>query len=112
MLIISSIKDVTVARFDNISKINVLISEALKANFKKILETPNVKLLVNMEGVDFIDSSGFTAFLTALRTAQKNNGQILICNVSDAALELFKVLHLHTVLKIVDNQTEALSLFE
>ena len=99
-------------KFDNLRKLNVLISEAVKTEFKKLFETSNVKLLVNMEGVDFIDSSGFAVFLTALRFAQKNNGQIIFCNVSDMAFDLFKVLQLHTVFKIASNQDEAIPLFD
>ena len=112
MLQINSIEDVTEVKFDKIEKLNILVTDAIKVGLQKLFEKPNAKVLVNMEGVNFLDSSGFAAFLTVLKTADKNNGQLIFCNVNHAALELFKVLQLHTVFNIVFNREEAVKSFK
>ncbi len=112
MLKINTIGDITEVQFDNIQKINVLISESVKMNLQKLFERPNAKVLINMEGVHFLDSSGFAAFLSVSKTAGKNTGQIIFCNVCDSALDLFKVLQLHTVFNIVNDYKEAVKSFK
>ena len=112
MLKINSIGDVTEVRFDNLRKLNVLVSEPVKGGLQKLFERPNAKVLINMEGVHFLDSSGFAAFLSVSKVASKNNGQIIFCNVSNSALDLFKVLQLHTVFNIIIDHSEAINSFK
>jgi len=111
MLKINTIGDVTEVKFDNAHKLNVLVSETIKAGLQKLFERPNAKVLINMEGICFLDSSGFAAFLSVYKTAHNNNGQIIFCNLCDSALDLFRVLQLHTVFKIINNQDEAVKSF-
>jgi anti-anti-sigma factor len=111
MLKINTIGDVTEVKFDNIQKLNVLVSESVKTGLQKLFERPNAKVLINMEGIFFLDSSGFAAFLSVYKTAGKNNGQIIFCNLSNSALDLFKVLQLHTVFKIISDHDEAMNSF-
>ena len=112
MLKINSVGDVTEVKFENLQKLNVLVSESVKNGLQKLFEKPNAKVLINMEGIHFLDSSGFAAFLSISKTANRNNGQIIFCNVCNSALDLFKVLQLHTVFNIINNQDEALDSFK
>ena len=112
MLKINSNGDVTEVKFDNIQKLNVLVTDAIKAELQKIFEKPNAKVLINIEGIHFLDSSGFATFLSVSKIAGKNNGQIIFCNVSNSALDLFKVLQLHTVFNIIQKQDEAINSFK
>lgn len=112
MVKINTIGDVIEVKFDNIQKLNVLVSESIKAELQKLFERPNAKVLINMEGIHFLDSSGFAVFLSVLKVANKSNGQIVFCNVSDSALDLFKVLQLHTIFKIINHQDDVVKSFE
>ncbi len=112
MLKINMTEDVTEVKFDNIQKLNVLISETIKADLQKLFEKPNVKILLNMEGVRFLDSSGFAALLSVSKIAGKNNGQIIFCNVCDSAMDLFKVLQLHRVFNIINDRSDAVKSFQ
>ena len=112
MLKINSIGDVTEVKFDNVQKINVLVSESVKTELQKLFEKPNSKVLLNMEGIHFLDSSGFATFLSVSKTASRNNGQIIFCNISTSALDLFKVLQLHTVFNFIQDHDEAIKSFK
>ena len=112
MLKVSTIGDVTEVKFDNIQKLNVLVSETVKTDLQKLFERPNMKVLINMDGVRFLDSSGFASFLSVSKTASKNNGQIIFCNLVDSALDLFKVLQLHRVFNIINDRNDALKSFK
>jgi len=112
MLQISSIGDITEVKFDNLEKLNILVTDAVKASLQKLFERPNVKVLINMKGINFLDSSGFATFLTISKVAGMNNGQLIFCNIDHPALDLFKVLQLHTVFNIIQNREEALKSFK
>ena len=112
MLKFTSIGDVTEIKFDNIHNLNMLISDSVKKELKKLFEKQYEKVLINMENITFIDSSGFAALLSVTNFAQKNSGQVIFCNVSDSAMELFQILQLHTIFTIVGDKQEALKLFK
>jgi len=112
MLKFYSIGEITEVKFENIQKINVLETDSIKAGLQKLFEKPNAKVLINMEGVQFIDSSGFATFLTVSKAAGKNNGQIIFCNLTTLALDLFKVLQLHTIFNFIQDKDEAIKSFK
>jgi len=111
MIKIISSGEVVEVKFDNLQKLNVLVSDSIKSSLQKLFERPNAKVLINMDGIYFLDSSGFAAMLSISKAANKNNGQIIFCNVSDSALDLFKVLQLHTVFNIIIDREEAIKSF-
>ena len=112
MLKVSSTGDVTEVRFENLEKLNILVTDSIKAALLKLFEKPNAKILINMKDVSFLDSSGFATFLTISKTAGKSNGQIIFCNVSKSVMDLFKVLQLHTLFKIINDREEAINSFK
>jgi len=112
MLKINSIGDITEVKFDHIEKLNILVSDSIKAGLQKLFERPNAKVLINMKDVSFLDSSGFAIFLSISKIANRNNGQIIFCNVCNSVLDLFKILQLHSVFHIVNDQEEAVKSFK
>jgi len=112
MFKLNSVGDVTEVKFENLQKLNVLASETIKVGLMKLFERPNAKVLINMEGVYFLDSSGFAAFLSVSKAAGKSNGQIIFCNICNSALDLFRVLQLHTIFNIIIDRDEALNSFK
>ena len=112
MVQITSIEDIIEVKFENLEKLNILVTDPIKAGLQKLFERPNAKVLINMGGINFLDSSGFATFLTISKTASLNNGQIIFCNIDNPALDLFKVLQLHTVFNIIIDREEALKSFK
>ncbi|MDR0386227.1 MAG: STAS domain-containing protein [Prevotellaceae bacterium] len=111
MLKVSTVGDITEVKFDNLQKLNILVSENIKAELQKLFDKTNAKVLINMDGVRFLDSSGFAAFLSVSKLAGRRDGQIIFCNVCNSAMDLFKVLQLHTVFRIIIDREEALHSF-
>ena len=63
----------------------------------------NSKVIIDLKGVEYIDSSGFGCFLAAMRTARNNYGVLKFANPEPRIMELFQMLHLHTVFQISDD---------
>ena len=100
MLKTDRINNVIIVRFDNIDRFNALITEPVKEDMKSLFNKPDTRLILNLEGIRFIDSSGFGVFLSILKTANNNHGQFKLCNIEPEVMELFRLLQLHNVFEI------------
>lgn len=112
MLTIEQQNGITIARIENTDRLNALISEPVKEELKSIFNTTDTRLVLNLEGIRFIDSSGFAVFLSILKTAGNNYGQFKIANISEDVLELFKLLQLHNVFEIYNSVDDAVNSFK
>ncbi|MCB8994851.1 MAG: STAS domain-containing protein [Bacteroidales bacterium] len=111
MLKIERINDVTVVSFKGVNRFNALITEQVKEEMKALFSSPNTKLVLDLSGVQFIDSSGFGVFLSIMKTANNNYGYFKISNISEEVMELFKLLQLHNVFEIYNKRDDALKSF-
>jgi anti-sigma B factor antagonist len=111
MLKTEKINNIIVVKFNNIDRFNALIVEPVKEQLKSFFNKPDTKLALNLEGIRFIDSSGFGVFLSIMKTANNNHGQFKICSVNKEVLELFKLLQLHNVFELFDTQESCLASF-
>ncbi len=111
MLKTDKINNVVIVRFDNIDRFNALITEPVKEELKSLFNKPDTRLILNLEGIRFIDSSGFGVFLSILKTANNNHGQFKLCNIETEVMELFRLLQLHNVFEIHNNLDECISSF-
>jgi len=102
---------IVVVSFDNVNRFNALIAEPVKEQMKSYFVKPNTKLILNMEGIDFVDSTGFGVFLSIMKTANNNYGFFKICNISPGVMELFKLLQLHNVFEIYNTKEDCLKSF-
>jgi anti-sigma B factor antagonist len=102
MLEISNINDILIVKLKDTNRLNALITEPVKENLLEYFNKPNVNLIFDLQGITFIDSSGFGVFLSAMKAANNNYGQFKICNVNKDVMELFKLLQLHHVFEIYD----------
>jgi anti-sigma B factor antagonist len=111
MLKTERINNVIIVRFDNIDRFNALITEPVKEDMKSLFNKPDTRLILNLEGIRFIDSSGFGVFLSILKTANNNHGQFKLCNIEPEVMELFRLLQLHNVFEIHNNLEDCVKSF-
>lgn len=111
MLKTEKINNVTVVKFNDIDRFNALIVEPVKEQLKSFFNKPDMRLALSLEGIKFIDSSGFGVFLSIMKTANSNHGQFKICDIRPEVMELFKLLQLHNVFDLYDSQEECVNSF-
>lgn len=102
---------VLIAKFTDEDRFNALIAEPVKEMLMGYFTKPDTKLIINLEGIKFIDSSGFGVFLSLMKAANNNNGGLKICNLRSDVKELFQVLQLHNVFDIYDTVEECIASF-
>lgn len=102
---------ILIAKFTNEDRFNALITEPVKEMLLGYFTRPDTKLIINLEGIKFIDSSGFGVFLSVMKAANNNNGTLKICNLRSDVKELFQVLQLHNVFDIYNTVEEGMTSF-
>lgn len=107
-----NIEDILVVSLPDTNRFNSPNTETVKEELREIFTKANVDMVFSLEGINFIDSSGFGVFLAALKAAGNNYGRFKICNVSPGVMELFKLLQLHHVFEIYDGLEACLKSFE
>jgi anti-sigma B factor antagonist len=112
MLEVNEKDGVVILKFEESDRFNAIVAEQVRSRLLDYFSKPNTKLIFNLEGIRFIDSSGFSAFLSAMKAANNNYGQFKICNVDEDVKELFRVLQLHNVFDLYGSVEEALGEFE
>ena len=106
------IDDVIVVSLKDTNRFNAPIAEPVKENLIEHFSRPNVNLAFSLDGISFVDSSGFGVFLSALKAASNNYGQFKLCDVSEDVLELFKLLQLHHVFELYDELKACIDSFK
>lgn len=94
-----------------VNKINALITEEIKESINKSFVNSNSKVIIDLKGVEYIDSSGFGCFLSIMKTARNNYGVLKFANPEPGVMEVFRTLHLQTVFQIYDDIDTCLKSF-
>jgi anti-sigma B factor antagonist len=96
----------------SVSKINALIIDEISESILKIFDNSNSKVIINLKGVEYVDSSGFGCFLSIMRAARNNYGVLKFANPEPGITELFETLHLQTVFQIYPDVETCLNSFK
>ena len=98
-------------RFNGLEKFNALVSDEARTSLAKFFDTPNSKVIIDLTGIKYIDSSGFGCFLTTMKAARNNYGIMKICCIEPDVKSLFFSLQLHTVFELYDDFDSCLGSF-
>lgn len=111
MLKTEKINNIDVVTFEGVKKLNALITEEVKEELTQFFEKPNTKLILNLEGINYVDSSGFGVFLSIMKKANNNYGFFKLCNIAPEVMELFKLLQLHNIFEIYEDLDDCVKSF-
>ncbi|MDQ0205796.1 anti-sigma F factor antagonist [Alkalicoccobacillus murimartini] len=81
----------------------------LRANVEKELETGQVKhLVLNLELLSFMDSSGLGVILGRYKQVRAIGGEMVVCAISPAVHRLFEMSGLFKIVRLEANEQFAL----
>lgn len=72
---------------------------------------PNVKLLVNLTAVTFIDSSALAVLIKGLKRCRQQSGELFLCGVEGPVRVIFELTRLDKAFSIYKDEAEALAAF-
>lgn len=99
------INNVTVLSLEG--RLDASSAKDIKEKVDSLSTESRVNLVIDMAGVDFIDSSGLGSLVSSLRTVNKLGGDIKISALQDQVRSVFELTRLHRIFGIYDDLTAA-----
>jgi len=90
-------------QFEGIDKFNALVADEARDILVKLFDIANARVILDLSGINYIDSSGFGCFLTTMKGARNNYGTLKFCNLTPEVKSLFLTLQLHTIFELYDD---------
>lgn len=85
-------------------------SAYLRDTVKKLLAEKN-KLVMNLSGVNYIDSGGLGTLVALYTTARNSGGSIKLANLTQRVGDLLQVTKLVTIFDVYDSEQKAVDAF-
>jgi anti-sigma B factor antagonist len=86
-------------------------SKEIKDRISDLAKNKRVNLVVDMAGINFIDSSGLGSLVASLRSVNKLGGDIRIASLQDQVRAIFELTRLHRIFEIFDDSLTAAKSF-
>jgi len=87
-------------------------SLALRDTTRRLADEGKKKILLNLGGVKYMDSSGIGELIANYTTISRQGGQVKLLNLTDKIQDLLVITKLLTVFDSYDNEAEALNSFK
>jgi anti-sigma B factor antagonist len=87
-------------------------SVALRTAIRRLLEEGKKRILLNLAGVNYIDSSGIGELVSSYTAINKEGGQLKLLNLTQKLQDLLTITKLLTVFDVYESESEALESFK
>ena len=87
-------------------------SVALRDTIRRLADGGKNKVLLNLAGVKYIDSSGIGELIANYTTLSRQGGQLKLLNLTDRIQNLLVITKLLTVFDSYEDESEALKSFQ
>ena len=98
-------------KFDLGSSLDLNNARDLGIFFETLIRGGVLKILVNMRGIEYIDSAGIAVLINSAKQMKTVNGSIVLANVPNDIKALFKTINLQKFMKIFNLEAEAVDFF-
>jgi anti-sigma B factor antagonist len=85
--------------------------ELLKDKINSLLASGKKKLVLNLEGVPYIDSAGLGEIVRTYTTVSRQGGSLKLLNLTKRIEDLLSITKLLTVFETFDTEAEAIQSF-
>lgn len=91
-------------------RIDAANSPSLEKRMQKLKTDKYAKILLDLQGVDYLSSAGLRVFLSFTKQLKAEKKKLVLFSVNEEVLEIIKVAGFTTIIKIVKNRDDALKL--
>ena len=86
-------------------------TSAVSAWLAQNTENPPAQLVINLSGVNFIDSAALSTLVQGLKRCRQRGGDLHLCALQEPVRIIFELTRLKRAFTIVDDERTAVSLF-
>ena len=84
----------------------------LHESLHKLIDANNKNVVIDLKGVDWINSSGLGILISGLTTVRNSGGNLCLANPSDKIKNILTITKLSSVFSSFDNLDEAITSFK
>jgi len=84
---------------------------ALRERIRELAEARQNNIILNLAGVDYIDSTGLGGLVISYTTLKKGGGSLKLLNLTRRNIELLVLTKLTTVFEVYDDEQDAVNSF-
>jgi anti-sigma B factor antagonist len=92
--------------------VDTTTSQELDRTIEELLKNDVIRLIVDLEDVDYISSAGWGIFISEIKSIRRKGGDIKLIKMAPDVFEVFELLEFHHILKAYESMDDALSDFE
>jgi len=92
-------------------EIDVYTSPRVKETINELIDAGHYNMVVNLEGVRYIDSTGLGVLIGALKKVREKNGKIVLICTNPQIKKIFNITGLIKIFDIYKDEAEALGSF-
>ncbi len=101
-----------IAVFDINGEIDLYNAPEIKDKIKEEMNKGKVNIIINLDKVSYIDSSGIGVLISSLSNLKKVGGALKLINVYASVRKVFELTKLTSFFDIYDNESDALAAFK
>lgn len=98
-------KTISEVRIDGV--IDTITATEVEQIFDSLTGRSRYKIIVDLAGVNYISSAGWGIFISRIKEARSNEGDIKLANLTDDVYEIYELLEFENVLKTFDSLDSA-----
>ncbi len=83
-------------------RLDMVTAPLLREQLRALVQRGNIHVVVDLSGVDLIDSGGLSALISGLKAARQAGGSLRIVRPSKQARSILKLTNLHRVFEPFD----------
>ena len=85
-------------------------AQELLEETNEVIANETNKIIIDLEELDYINSSGLNVILNIFTRVRNANGELVICHVNEKLKKLLVITKLHDVIKQTNSREEAAKL--
>ncbi len=92
-----------------LGEIDLHCAAVLREHLRQAQDGRPGRLVVDLGGVPYMDSSGVATLVEAMQVARRNSTKLILCAMQDKVRSIFEIARLDIVFNIVETAEEAVS---
>lgn len=87
-------------------------TETLRTAVRELIGKGKKKIILNLAGVDYIDSSGVGELVASFTAVRNSGGELKLLNLTQKVQDVLNVTKLYTVFDVKDDEFKAVKSFD
>lgn len=100
-------KDLEVLEFEG--DLDFHSSPEVRTALSKLAENQTRKILIDLQKVSYIDSSGLATFVELFQKLKRYGGKLVLFNLTASVRSVFEIAKLDTIFQLASSEQEALA---